>query len=109
MQFSTTTLTLFLTVLASLSTTQARIGQTPSTDNRMLEEEVSSNPTTTNLLQLDTNGCWGNGKHACALGEKCMGNHDCPFVGPRHTACCVTYFIGDEKCGIEDGGTICSD
>ena len=30
MQFSTTTLTLFLTALASLSTTQARIGQTYS-------------------------------------------------------------------------------
>ena len=42
MQFSTTTLTLFLTaLLASLSTTQARIGQTPFTDNRMMVEEAT--------------------------------------------------------------------
>ena len=40
MQFSTTTLTLFLTALASsLSTTQARIGQTHAADNRMMLEE----------------------------------------------------------------------
>ena len=39
MQFSTTTLTLFLTALASpLSTTQAHIGQTHFTDNRMMVE-----------------------------------------------------------------------
>ena len=42
MQFSTTTLTLFLTALASLSTTQARIGQTHSADNRMLMEEETA-------------------------------------------------------------------
>ena len=43
MQFSTTTLTLFLTALASLSTTQARIGQTPSAaDNRVMVEETTT-------------------------------------------------------------------
>ena len=46
MKFSTTTLTLFLTALASpLSTTQARIGQTHSTDNRMMLEDICSSIT----------------------------------------------------------------
>ena len=110
MEVRSTTLTLFLTALASLSTTQARIGQTPSTDNRMLEEEVSSNSTTTNLLQVDTNAtsCMGNNKHACALGDKCLSNSDCPFVGPKHTACCAVYFNNHNRyCAIEDGWTRC--
>ena len=110
MKFTTTTLKLFLAALASLSTTQARIGQTQLADNRMLEEEVStSNPTATNLLQLDTNAtsCMGNNKHACALGDKCLSNSDCPFVGPKHTACCVIHAFHWKKCGIEDGWTDC--
>ena len=67
--------------------------------------------TTTNLLQLDTNAtsCMGNNKHACALGEKCAFNIDCPFVGPKHTACCVDYFLkNDRYCGTEGGWTSCT-
>ena len=48
MKFTTTTLKLFLTALASLSTTQARIGQTHSTDKRTLMEETAG---------LDKTGC----------------------------------------------------
>ena len=58
MQFSTTMLTLFLTALASLSTTQARIGQTPFPDNRMLEEEATAGDGPTPPLVKDITGTW---------------------------------------------------
>ena len=63
--------------------------------------------TTTNLLQLDTKHCFGSGKHDCALGQQCYENADCPFVGPKHTACCVFRFALKMVCGTEGGGTIC--
>ena len=65
MQFSTTTLTLFLTALASLSTTQARIGQTHSTDKRMLMEETGG-----------------------------LVRRACPDYPPSHGDGCATYDLG---------------
>ena len=63
--------------------------------------------TTTNLLQLDTNGCYKNGKHACARGKECYDNADCAFLGPKHTACCFIHYPGINKCGNEGFFTIC--
>ena len=70
MQFSTTTLTLFLTALASLSTTQARIGQTHFTDNRMMVEEA----TLSNPGRFLNDGCPGGDEPA----QHQHGRHQCP-------------------------------
>merc|ERR1719162_180316 len=66
----------------------------------------SSTTVTTNLLRLnkDINDCTN---HSCKVGDYCAINNDCPYVGPRHTACCIFHPFGYFVCGIETKNTFC--
>ena len=77
MRFSTTTLTLFLTALASLSTTQARIGQTHLADNRMMLEEA----TAAGNFQCYHAGCPEDGGSLVKNCSKCVDADTCKNFG----------------------------
>merc|ERR1711865_306429 len=71
---------------------------------------AESSPTTamSNLLRLQKSSCYKKGNHSCQLGDDCYQNSDCPFVGPKDTACCVYFEYDTKSCGTEGFWTVCT-